>query len=96
LLDLITIYIQGIEFDDGTTSELSAIGVFRGMNDFYKGITKAPVDYDEQDNFVKRNHQSDTVDNANDTKAVKEDTAELKKQLKGLLLIIKFSNSNEY
>ena len=82
---------QGIEFDDGTTSELSAIGVFRGMNDFYKGITKAPIDYDEQDNFVKRNHQADTIDNTNDAKAVKDDTVELKKQLKGFFLIITFS-----
>ena len=59
------------------------------MSDFYKGITKAPVDYDEQDNFVRRN-QSDVVDNTIDIKAVKDDTAELKKQVKGLFLIITF------
>ena len=59
------------------------------MSDFYKSITKAPVDYDEQDNFVRRN-QSDVVDNTIDIKAVKDDTAELKKQVKGLFLIITF------
>lgn len=58
------------------------------MNDFYKGITKAPIDYDEQDNFIKRNHQNDTIDNTNDTKTVKDDTVDLKKQLKGFFLII--------